>query len=45
MKIGCSVFVILVLLKLILAWRRERIINQYPPEQRDFIRRMMNRND
>ena len=23
-------------------WRKERIINSYVPEQRDFIRRMMN---
>lgn len=37
-------FAILVLLKFIIAWRRERIINQYDPEQRDFIRRMMDRN-
>lgn len=38
-------FVILALMKLILAWRREKVINQYAPEQREFIRRMMNRND
>lgn len=38
-------FIILALLKLILAWRREKVINQYAPEQREFIRRMMNRND
>lgn len=23
-------------------WKKERVISQYPPEQRDFIRRVMN---
>ena len=28
-------------LKLFVAWRKEKEINSYAPEQRDFIRRMM----
>ena len=36
-----ALFFILFVLKFIVAWRKEMVINSYAPEQRDFIRRMM----
>lgn len=30
-------------LKFLVAWRKERLINSYAPEQREFIRRMMDK--
>lgn len=38
-----ALVVFMLLLKLFLAWRREKVINSYAPEQREFIRRMMNK--
>lgn len=36
---------VLTLVKLFIVWRQEKVISRYPPEQRDFIRRAMRRND
>lgn len=39
---GALIFLLL-FIKAIVAWRREKTINSYVPEQREFIRKMMNR--
>lgn len=42
--LGLSVALIgtVTLVALYSEWKKERVISQYPPEQRDFIRRAMN---
>lgn len=38
-----ALFFILFVLKFLVAWQKEKVINSYVPEQRDFIRRMMDK--
>lgn len=39
----CTLIFLFLFIKAMVEWRKEKVINSFAPEQREFIRRMMNK--